>query len=208
MQTVIRSFAYSNGCSIIIEMRDVHIKGGWHIKRMNSKLGRKFRAIVAMFSLVDVLLAGAQSYPVSAAENQQFIEDDGASSENSKMNVQTFEFEVGPEDTTNSTNSTTYFINDQEFSFTGYNLGYEFYVPRMCNCRMMVAVVAADKKSEDITINIRYSGGGVTHSQKVATNKAGIYIFNNVGGGGHNLEYIGRDNTRYTIRISLYTWDY
>lgn len=177
------------------------------MKKMNLKTKRKLYSIVAMFSLVAVLVSGVQSFPVLAAEIPTVIECDTEHSA-TNMNVQTFEFVVGPENSTRATNSTTYFINDSEFTFQGTNLGYEFYVPRRCNCRMLVAVVADDGANENITIKLKYSGGSTTHTRSVATNNAAVYVLNDVGAGGHNLEYSGRSNMRYHVRISLYTWDY
>lgn len=169
------------------------------MKFINSKLRRKFKTITVMISLVAILVVGFQPYAVSAKEL----------AETSDFNVQTLEFEVDPSVSPASTTSTTYFIGDSEFSFTNSNIGGIFNVPKTCNVRMMVAVVAEDGSANDsIVIMAMNTSGTVNKSLTIPTNQALVETFR-LEAGDHYLAYIcGRSGVKYNVRISLYTWDY
>ncbi len=110
-------------------------------------------------------------------------------------------------DNSNSVNSTTYFINDTRFSFTGSNVGSIFWVPKRCEARLMTAIVANDKVAENITIEVWNTSGYRETTLSIPTNKALVTTFN-IGGGDHYLKYHGRAGVTYNVRLQLYTWDY
>lgn len=107
----------------------------------------------------------------------------------------------------NSTNSTTYFINDSRFSFTGSNVGGIFRVPKQCGARLMTGIVANDKIAENITIEVWNTSGYRETTLSIPTNKALVTTFH-IGGGDHYLKYYGRSGVTYDVMIQLYTWDY
>jgi len=131
--------------------------------------------------------------------------------DNSIQDVQ-YEDSLASTESVTPTNSTHYFIKEKTFSFTGTNTGNAFSVPSTCQGRMIIAIVAEDGSKDDY-VNVSIHNQGVFDyeyfNQNVSTGSAHLYIIDRLGGGSDFIRYVGgRPGVRYTVNISLYTWDY
>lgn len=163
------------------------------MKSINLNLSRSIKTTLSLVLLAITFIYFIDPYKVLAA---------GSSNEDTGIITQSYHYIP----VVQSANSTTYFINDTNFTFTSFNRGNIFNIPKACQARMVIGIVAADGAEENLTIKVKNSSGLVEATLTPHTNGAQVITFY-VGGGDHYLEYSGR-NIKYQVWIQLYTWDY
>lgn len=174
--------------SIILEMRDLLQQGGQNMKRKNFKLGRKFKAF-----LVSTLLAAVMaitSVPASTAMAADLPAEVATSYSQLTENT------IMPR-------STTYFIPDQQFSFSGYFTSSYFSVPSACQARLVIAAIG----DEPLYIDVMNGKSQREHSITVTPNQSQVHVFN-ISSGTHYLDFSSLSGSQFTIRLQMYTWDY
>jgi len=104
-----------------------------------------------------------------------------------------------------------YFIPDSTFTFSDYNIGKSFYVPKACQGRMIISIVPEDASANDyVNIQVRSQADGrIFHSENVQTCDVKLIVVDYMGAGWNYIYYNGaRNNVDYIVHIEYYTWDY
>lgn len=99
--------------------------------------------------------------------------------------------------------STTYFIHDQQFSFTGFYSAYPFYVPSACQARLVIAAIG----NEPLYIDVLNGKLVSEHRITVTPNQSQVHVFN-ISAGDHSLRFSSTSGSTFTVRLQMYTWDY
>lgn len=160
----------------------------------NLKLERKFKSFLAtaLLALMTVVSIPADTVIAAVpAENVTTL------TEITTSYVRLVENEVMP------LSSTTYFIQDKEFSFSGTFVDGAFSVPSACEARMVIALVGSDI----LYIDVMNGKGVCERTITVTPNQAQVHVFN-INSGTHYLRYRSTGNSTNTVRMQLYTWNY
>lgn len=169
------------------------IKGGLIMKNLKSR--RKFKSFLATALLALMTVVSIPANTVIAADLA--TKNITLLTEMPTSYVRLVENEVMP------LSSTTYFIQDKQFSFSGTFIDGAFSVPSACEARMVIAVVGSDILYVDVM-----NGKGVCERTiTVPPNQAQVHVFN-INSGTHYLRYRSAGNSINTVRMQLYTWDY
>jgi len=99
--------------------------------------------------------------------------------------------------------STTYFLPDQDFSFSGTYSAAPFNVPSACEARLVIAAIG----SEPLYIDVMNGRAECERTITVTPNEAQVHVFN-ISSGTHYLRYRSVSGSIFTVRLQMYTWDY
>ena len=170
------------------------------MKFLNSKK-RKIKKLLAGGLLAAILaVTFAPASTVMAAEVPVVSTDNTAQETALPAELTSSYFQLASD--TVMPRSTTYFIHDQQISFTG-STSLSFNVPSACQARLVIAAIG----NEPLYIDVLNGKLQNEHSMVIAPNQSQVQVFN-IASGSHYLQFSSITGSQFTVRLQMYTWDY